>query len=65
MSQPISTAQGYYLIKLLGKETRPLEPDALTTLKTAAMDSWLTEQRQGLVDMLDSRRLAWVLREAG
>ncbi|HJW88890.1 MAG TPA: peptidylprolyl isomerase [Dehalococcoidia bacterium] len=65
VSQPVFTPQGYYLIKVVGRETRPLEPDALEALKAKAMETWLNEQKQKVVDMLDSRKLAWVVGEAG
>ncbi|MBU2008319.1 MAG: peptidylprolyl isomerase [Chloroflexi bacterium] len=65
VSQPISTPQGYYLIKVVGRETRPLDPDALEALKAKVMETWLNEQKQKVVDMLDSRKLAWAVGEAG
>ena len=65
VSQPIFTPQGYYLIKVVGRETRPLDPEALEAQKAKAMDLWLNEQKQKVVDMLDSRKLAWVVGEAG
>ena len=65
VSQPIFTPQGYYLIKVVGRETRPLDTEALEAQKAKAMDLWLNEQKQKVVDMLDSRKLAWVVGEAG
>ncbi len=65
VSQPIFTPQGYYLVKVVGRETRALDPAASDALKAKAMETWLNEQRQGVVDMLDSQKLAWVVGEAG
>jgi parvulin-like peptidyl-prolyl isomerase len=65
VSQPISTSQGYYIIKVVGRETRPLEPAARDTLKANTLDVWLQGQRQNVVDMLDDKKLSWVLGQVG
>ena len=65
VSQPVATSQGYYLIKVIAKETRPLDPAALETLKANTLDTWLQEQSQNVVLMLDDKKLAWVVGEAG
>ena len=65
VSQPVSTPQGYYLIKVVGRESRPLDPEARDALKAKALDVWLEGQGQNVVKMLDDKKLAWVVGEAG
>ena len=61
VSQPVQTTQGYYLIKVLGRETRPLEQASLDTLKSNAMSAWLDQQRQDVVILLDAKKLSWAV----
>jgi foldase protein PrsA len=65
VSQPVPASQGYYLIKVVGRETRSLDPAALETLKSNALDAWLQGQSENVVTMLDDKKLAWVVGEAG
>ncbi len=65
VSQPVYTSQGYYLIKVVGMETRPLDPEARDALKAKALDVWLEGQGQNVVKMLDDKKLSWVVGEAG
>ena len=65
VSQPVYTSQGYYLIKVVGMETRPLDPEARDALKAKALDVWLEGQGQNVVKMLDDKKLSWVVGQAG
>lgn len=64
LSQPIPTSRGFYLIKVVSKETRPLEPEVREELKSKVLDIWLQEEGGKVVNMLDSKKLAWVVAEA-
>ena len=67
LSQPISTPDGFhYILKLAGKETRPVDPDTRKKLLENALESWLEQERkqQGVETLLSSKRLAWVVAQA-
>jgi len=42
----IHTALGYHIIKVVGREVRPLSPDARQRLQQAAVQDWLRTRRQ-------------------
>jgi parvulin-like peptidyl-prolyl isomerase len=65
VSQPVYTSQGYYLIKVVGRETRALDPAARDALRAKALDVWLEGQGQNVVKMLDDKKLSWVVGQAG
>lgn len=46
VSQPFSTAGGYYIIKVLEKEERALDETTREQLEANAFSSWLDEQRE-------------------
>jgi parvulin-like peptidyl-prolyl isomerase len=45
ISDVITTELGFHIIKVLGREKRPLSPDALLTLQTNAVHDWLEQRR--------------------
>ena len=65
VSQPVQTSQGYYLIKVLARETRTLEQASLDALKSKAMSDWLEQQRQDVIILLDQKKLSWAVGQAG
>lgn len=50
VSQPFSTAEGYYIIKVLEKEERALDEDVRERLEANAFNRWLEEQREEEVE---------------
>ena len=70
VSQPFSTAEGYYIIKVLEKEDRALDEDVKGLLETIAFSRWLEEQREEKVnrkiDEEDLERIyMWALEQIG
>jgi peptidyl-prolyl cis-trans isomerase C len=45
ISDVITTELGFHIIKVLGREKRPLSPDALLALQTKAVQDWLEQRR--------------------
>ncbi len=45
ISEPVQTQFGWHNIQVLGRETKPLTPEAITEAKEAAFYNWLEEQR--------------------
>ena len=46
VSGPIESTLGFHVLEVLGREDRPLVGETLTTYRVAAVERWLTEQRQ-------------------
>jgi parvulin-like peptidyl-prolyl isomerase len=46
VSGVIESALGFHILEVLGREDRPLIGAILTEYRVAAVDEWLTEQRQ-------------------
>ena len=70
VSQPFSTAEGYYIIKVLEKEDRALDEDVKGLLETIAFSRWLEEQREEKVNRkVDEEGLEriymWALEQIG
>jgi foldase protein PrsA len=70
VSQPFSTAEGYYIIKVLEKEDRALDEDVKGLLETIAFSRWIEEQREEKVnrkvDEEDLERIyMWALEQIG
>ena len=65
-SQPISTPLGYYIIKVKGREVRPLSDEHRRRLGLKAWEQWLQEQRRSsdIKEGLTQRRLDWALAHA-
>ena len=49
VGQPVQSDYGYHIIKVVGKETRPLEGDLLTQVQEQAFNTWFVEQRDKAV----------------
>jgi len=49
VGQPVQSDYGYHIIKVLGKEVRPLEGEMLTQVQQQAFNAWFTEQRNKAV----------------
>jgi foldase protein PrsA len=45
VSEPVQSDFGFHIIKVLGKETRPLDPDLLQQSQEQAFGVWFQEQR--------------------
>jgi len=45
VGQPVQSDYGFHIIKVLGRETRPLEGDMLTQMQEQAFNAWFVEQR--------------------
>jgi len=70
VSQPFSTAEGYYIIKVLEKEDRALDEDVKGLLETIAFSRWIEEQREEKVNRkVDEEGLEriymWALEQIG
>jgi parvulin-like peptidyl-prolyl isomerase len=60
ISQPVQTTNGWHIIQLLGKETRPLDSYAFEQLRQTKFQEWLDSQRASVgVDIPDGW-LDWV-----
>ena len=68
VSQPFSTPEGFYIIKVTQKSpARAIAPDDLGTLKELAVKDWLQAERgAGAVESyLDSAKIQWALKQLG
>jgi len=67
ISDPVLTAQGWEVLQLLEKETRPLSEEHLDRIKGKAMDEWLRDAREGpaVRRELNRERRGWVMNQAG
>ena len=46
ISDPVQSQFGYHIIKLLGKEVRPLDSTQLKQAKDSAFSTWLTSEKE-------------------
>lgn len=51
VSSPVQSEFGWHIIKVEGKETRPINPEWMITLRNDQMAQWLTEQRASGVEI--------------
>jgi parvulin-like peptidyl-prolyl isomerase len=67
ISEPVVTPQGWEVLELLGKETRPLTEEQLDRLKAKTMDQWIREARDSptVRKELNRERRDWVMRQSG
>jgi len=67
ISEPVVTPQGFEILELLGKETRPVSPDQLDRLSLRRMEQWLRQAREdpAVRRELTGDRREWVLRQTG
>ncbi|MBI3977597.1 MAG: peptidylprolyl isomerase [Chloroflexi bacterium] len=61
ISEPVETPTGYYLLKLLARETREIEADRLEQLRSRALGQWLdqTEKEVTIERFLNSDKQLW------
>jgi len=67
IGDPVLTSQGWEVLQLLEKETRPLSEEHLDRIKAKAMDEWLRDAREGpaVRRELNRERREWVMNQAG
>jgi parvulin-like peptidyl-prolyl isomerase len=67
IGDPVLTAQGWEVLQLLEKESRPLSEEHLDRIKAKAMDEWLRDARDGpaVRRELNRERREWVMSQAG
>jgi len=67
IGDPVLTAQGWEVLQLLEKESRPLSEEHLDRIKGKAMDEWLRDAREGpaVRRELNRERREWVMNQAG
>ncbi len=67
ISEPVVTPQGFEILQVLGKETRPVAPDQFDRLSLRRMEQWLRQARAdaGVRRELTGDRREWVMRQAG
>jgi len=67
IGDPVLTAQGWEVLQLLEKESRPLSEEHLDRIKAKAMDEWLRDARDGpaVRRELNRERREWVMNQAG
>jgi len=59
ISEPLELGEGQYFVKLEEKETRPLDPDQIPTIRATAFDTWFSPKKEaalvsGLIVIADS-----------
>ena len=58
ISEPVVTPQGWEVLELVGKETRPLTEEQFDRLKAKTMDQWMREARDRSATLRRSSRAA-------
>jgi len=67
ISDPYVSPQGWEIIELLGKETRPVTDEQMDRLKARVMDQWMRDARESPTvrrDLSPEKR-EWVMRQSG